>query len=403
MDDLICLICRDSSPDFTTRCNHIFHKSCLESWLENKSTLSSGSNENESTCPLCQKPITNNLDLEKLLSEKNGLNFEKFSELSLELEKIILYEIADRNDATLYDNNLETLAGYVKILNLDKNDRLDLLHRACESGNLNLIKILLKENAKIFDNSRDGENLKFLSGNNDLVNKVDDKGHTLLHKACSKGYLDIVKLLIHNGAEVNAVGNGADTPLHSACSWGRIDVVKLLIDNGAEVNAVDNDGETPLHEACYRRNLEIVKLLIDNGAAVNAIENDGEYPLHKACRIGNLDIVKLLIEKNAEVNVVDNDGDTPLHYACSDNPNQDIVKLLIEKNAEVNVVDNDGDTPLHYACSDGNLDIVKLLIGKNAEVNVVDNDGKTPFQKARNNSQIKGLLIDNGAEAKHLE
>ena len=69
----------------------------------------------------------------------------------------------------------------------------------------------------------------------------------------------------------------------------------------------------------------------------------------------------------------------------------------------MNAVGNNGEYPLHKACSDGNLEIVKLLIEKNAEVNVVDNDGKTPFQKAHNNSKIKGFLIDNGAEAKHLE
>lgn len=32
MNELICPVCRES-PDFTTRCSHIFHRSFLEFWL----------------------------------------------------------------------------------------------------------------------------------------------------------------------------------------------------------------------------------------------------------------------------------------------------------------------------------------------------------------------------------
>ena len=220
MDHLICLICVDSATEFTTRCNHNLHLSCLESWLEN-------TDENEKiACPLCRQTI---------LGEKKSLTVEKFNELSLETAKLLIHVIAEKNNVTLYNNNLETLAAYVKILNFDKNDRLDLLHRACKSGNLNLIKILIEENAE-----------KIEKYNYGITNSVDINGTYLLHKACLRGYLGIVKLLIDNGAEVNAVdNNGGHTPLSDACWVGHLEIVKLLIDNGAEVNAVDNNnGDT---------------------------------------------------------------------------------------------------------------------------------------------------------------
>lgn len=46
-----------------------------------------------------------------------------------------MYEIADKNYGTIYNNDLEFLKGYVTILNEENNVPFDLANRACESGN----------------------------------------------------------------------------------------------------------------------------------------------------------------------------------------------------------------------------------------------------------------------------
>lgn len=36
--DKKCSICLSKNPNYTTKCNHLFHKKCLKKWLKKKST-----------------------------------------------------------------------------------------------------------------------------------------------------------------------------------------------------------------------------------------------------------------------------------------------------------------------------------------------------------------------------
>jgi hypothetical protein len=91
-------------------------------------------------------------------------------------------------------------------------------------------------------------------------------GRNLLHAASDSGNLEVVRILIeYDPAYINAGDEHGWTPLLVA-SEGRNSkdgsVVRLLLEHGADINAQDQNGWTPLHVASFYGSLEVVRLLL---------------------------------------------------------------------------------------------------------------------------------------------
>lgn len=107
-----------------------------------------------------------------------------------------------------------------------------------------------------------------------LLNHANKNGKTCLFIACSYGYLEIAKFLIEEiKCDLEIRDNEKSTVLHEACFKGHLKIVKCLVKNGAKVNAVNNDGESPLFLATCANRTEIIQFLIENGADVNIKSN----------------------------------------------------------------------------------------------------------------------------------
>ena len=172
------------------------------------------------------------------------------------------------------------------------------------------------------------------------VNEASDSFYhnTLMHIAADSGNLEMVKLLLTNHADVNIRTDAGSTPLGSAVASHHPEMVKLLINNGADVNAKDRDDNTALHIAAWGTNinLEVVKLLINNKADVNATNHKGNTALHDAAKNNednNLGMVILLVDNKADANAKNNDGDTALNIAAK-NENSKIVAFLRSRPAK---------------------------------------------------------------------
>lgn len=61
--------------------------------------------------------------------------------------------------------------------------------------------------------------------------KTGESATTLLHGACSSGFLSKVKFRIEN------VTSDINPLLHCTCAGGRLDVIKFLIENGVAISA----------------------------------------------------------------------------------------------------------------------------------------------------------------------
>ncbi|XP_072013622.1 tonsoku-like protein [Amphiura filiformis] len=117
--------------------------------------------------------------------------------------------------------------------------------------------------------------------------KRNEKGETLLHRACIDGNLKQVKRLIEQGHPRNPRDNCGWIPLHEACNFGFYEIAEFLLDHGADIN--DRGGEgcggiTPLHDAIDGGNFEVADLLINKGANVLAKNDEGKSAIDNLMR-----------------------------------------------------------------------------------------------------------------------
>lgn len=120
-------------------------------------------------------------------------------------------------------------------------------------------------------------------------------------------------------------------------------------------------------------------------------------------------MLDLLLEFNANVDYMEAlyDKTPALHYAIKSTQVSSwkhAIKL-IEANADLNYKDEDGNDALLVACKQrySSARIVNCLIEHYANVNTVDNSGVSALHYAvMESTEISILLIENGAEFKHL-
>ncbi|KAK2577280.1 hypothetical protein KPH14_003417 [Odynerus spinipes] len=105
-------------------------------------------------------------------------------------------------------------------------------------------------------------------------------GETILHRAARLGYTDVTAYCLEklNNAP-SPKDNAGYTPLHEACSRGHLEIAKLLLAYGANASESANGGIRPLHEAAESGATELVRLLLSYGADPLLATYSGQTPL----------------------------------------------------------------------------------------------------------------------------
>ena len=85
------------------------------------------------------------------------------------------------------------------------------------------------------------ESAKVLGILNELIDQANNKGRTPLNIASKEGDLQTVKLLLKNGAKTDKATNDGITPLMSASSNGNLKKVNVLLQHKADVNLKDKN------------------------------------------------------------------------------------------------------------------------------------------------------------------
>lgn len=114
-----------------------------------------------------------------------------------------------------------------------------------------------------------------------IVNK--NAGETLLQRAARLGYQDVVLYCLEKDVrEVNRRDNAGYTALHEACSRGWSQIVQVLLKHGADVNCSAQDGTRPIHDAVASDNLPVVWMLLNHGADPTLATYSGQTPVRLA-------------------------------------------------------------------------------------------------------------------------
>ncbi|CAF4932837.1 unnamed protein product, partial [Rotaria sp. Silwood1] len=222
---------------------------------------------------------------------------------------------------------------------------------------------------------------------NNITQHIDEQYYvqrqTLLHCACKKGYIDLVRWLVdERKANLDIVDINGNSPLHLACYGGHISVVQYLLNKGAnplllnkwcvtaeEEGSMYGTTITDLFESMRKRDMfDMAAKGIDwwfeyyfGDQSPDTINDKGVNLLYVACRNGQISVAKWLLEKGANVNIklLTESESTPLHGAAY-HGHALIVDLLLSYGADINIKNKYGST----AMGDARTDAMKQFLGK---------------------------------------
>ena len=182
---------------------------------------------------------------------------------------------------------------------------------------------------------------------------VFNDGDALL-KAVESGDVELVKLLLDSGADPNRAKNGS--LFVRVVANGNTTIIQLFLDAGADLSRF---GGSALVAAVAKGNQPVVEALLDFGADPNATSVDyetaGDTALHAASGQGNVALVSLLLRRGADVNKRATQNASVLFQAMA-NGHDDVVSMLVEKGATVTATD------LRSAISKGDVTLLRSTL-----------------------------------------
>jgi ankyrin repeat protein len=288
----------------------------------------------------------------------------------------------------------------------DKDTLRLALQRACGRGNIEIVNLLLAQGAEIEP-------------------KYDKKGGEevgALFRAAENGFTNIVEQLLSKGAKPdNARDRFGRMALTVAALSGHLETVQALLKAGANPDARDRDGRSTLvylaaeksygpskpkeekqkGPKSYNLNEKVLSALVAADADLDAKDTSHRTALIWAAVNGKYEFVKFLLEGIGERRVVvdacNDKGRTALHFAAESNF-ESIVELLLKNHAHPRIASEGSWTALHNAAQKGHAGIVAKLLAAGASANAELSNGKTALHWAAQNGhkEVVGLLLKQG-------
>jgi ankyrin repeat protein len=200
-------------------------------------------------------------------------------------------------------------------------------------------------------------------------------GVTPLIQAIKSGNIEMVRLLLQNNADIELCTSDG-SPLAIAAGASRFEIVKLLLDNGADINNYYRFfdkraiGTSAIFNAAIHFNFEMYDYLVEQGADVNGgsfIEGENalmgvllNFSDRNQTRSQLLRMVINLIEDGINVNHTVWYGNA-LTIAAGNN-DIEIMKILLEHGADLNItIEEQGSSTYDYLLTVASSEMIKLM------------------------------------------
>ncbi|RWA06566.1 hypothetical protein EKO27_g8539 [Xylaria grammica] len=225
------------------------------------------------------------------------------------------------------------------------------------------------------------------------------RGYTILHQACITDNVELVKYLLTIGALIDITDDGGRTPLHRAVAQSAWSSAELLVNEGCQVNIFDNYGDTPLLAAAGKigKNasgaIRFAKFLLSRGADAGAKKTSGSTVWHNISftnsshRDDLWELYEMLFAAGGArvIDQADMWGKTPLIQALLDKDAL-LISFLRKVGARCDGIDQDGWNLLHFVGDLGDSECCQLSEGLEIsciDIRTTDDDGYTPLESWR--------------------
>jgi cytohesin len=197
----------------------------------------------------------------------------------------------------------------------DQEDKDLALVGAVREGKMDAVRALLDYGA---DPNANLSKLTVTEGGGRFTTSGPGQGSLLMY-AAESGNPEVVKVVLRFHPDLEARDREGKTAIFAAGGYryddvdgARVECVRLLAGAGANVNARDEDGNTPLHETFLT---DVEEELLKLGADVNARNKDGETPIFTTV---DDEAIPLFVKYGADLTVRNKAGLTVLEAAVKD-------------------------------------------------------------------------------------
>jgi ankyrin repeat protein len=198
-----------------------------------------------------------------------------------------------------------------------------------------------------------------------LTTPIESEGFQIIHRASESGNVELLAQLIQSGADIEAKDPlWGNSPLFRAVLTNKHHTAQLLLLAKANIESFNIHGVGPLYQACATAktfSLKMVKLLISFNANIKATSDMGQRPIHAAALNGCTKVVKLLLHHQANPHHLTNSGVSCV-YIAAEHGHVGILRLLHKAGVNINIQTTEGITPCMRAAYKNQLQSVKVLV-----------------------------------------